>query len=126
MIDVVLIELQLLWDVRARLFPEGAVCDCGERRAFLFVARSRPTRCYECDRVAHGLDPCEGHHLGGKPSRYEPVPIPGNLHRILSDLQAVGWRGHHAPGSEFAVRFDIAALRVMGSYWFQQDKEVIS
>jgi hypothetical protein len=123
--DDILIELELLWDRRSRLFPAGAVCGCGEARAFLFVAGSRPFRCYGCDRTLHGLDTWEDHHLGGQGSPFEPVPIPANLHRILSDLQAVGWRGCHTSGSEFAVSFDIAALFVMGSFWFQHNKEVI-
>ena len=121
MIPDPLLMLALRLDERRRQFPEGTVCACGEDRAIVFITGTKPTCCYECDRERRGLSRCEEHHLGGRPSPVPPVWIPGNLHRVLSDLQEVFWRDGMVPGSPEAVWFDLVALLVVGRVWFTKD-----
>lgn len=110
-------------DIRRRLFPVDAVCACGEWRSVGFVEGSRPLRCYECDRVRRGFPRWEDHHVGGQGTPLPLVRVPANLHRVLSDLQDVGWRGRASPGSADAVRFDFVALVVMGFAWHEPRRQ---
>jgi hypothetical protein len=104
----------LAWlDRRLRRFPAAACCaDCGERNRLVLCRTGKQVVCYECRLQRRGRPPRELHHIGGRPSKLT-LPVPANLHRLLSELQWL-WRGTLEPGSPEAILFDLYLLRVLG------------
>src|SRR5215207_10054283 len=43
--------------------------------------------CYECLAIAQGRTPVEAHHVLGRANDATTIPVPGNLHRHLSEQQ---------------------------------------
>jgi hypothetical protein len=100
-------------DRRLRRFPEGARCaDCGEGNRLVLCRHGRNTVCQSCRLARQGRPLEEKHHLGGRPSQMV-VPLPANLHRLLTILQEP-WRGFLEPGSAQAQLLDLALLRILG------------
>jgi hypothetical protein len=100
-------------DRRQRRFPPDAACaDCGERNRLLLCREGKAVVCYGCRLVRQGREPVERHHVGGRPSTLL-MPLPANLHRLLTVLQEL-WRGVLEPGSTEAQLVDLFLLRVLG------------
>ena len=71
-----------------RRVGQGAVCThCGESRAELLIARSRPKLCMQCYSVRRGKKRTETQHLAGKANSSLTVEVPTNEHRMLSEAQ---------------------------------------
>jgi hypothetical protein len=101
-------------DRRLRRFPEGAQCaDCGERNRLVLCRHRKLVVCQGCRLLRQGRSPVEAHHLGGRPGA-ATVPLPANLHRLLTVLQETLWRGSLQPGSGAAQLFDLILLRILG------------
>lgn len=76
-----------LGDVRPRCSEPG--CDEVDPLALTGVAPE--IFCYEHEAVRKNRPWSEGHHLAGRRNDEETVGVPGNDHRILSELQNVRW-----------------------------------
>lgn len=75
-----------------RLGTRTPRCPCGETSPPALTGRHPNIRCYECLAIAQGRNPNEQHHLIGRHN--DPnlkAPLPGNAHRILSEMQNVTW-----------------------------------
>jgi hypothetical protein len=97
-----------------RRFPEGSKCaDCGEGNRLVLCRHRERIVCHGCRLVRQGRSPVEEHHLGGVPGS-ATVPLPANLHRLLTVLQQTLWRSWLEPGSNAAQLFDMILLRVLG------------
>jgi hypothetical protein len=67
---------------------EGRKCACGEDRPEALLCASDPTECYRCERVRHGSNTEDEHHVAGKSNHPATIPTPVNDHRArLSDDQ---------------------------------------
>jgi hypothetical protein len=60
---------------------------CGESDPSALTGVAPEIICYECQAKASNRSPIERHHPAGRNNDPFTVPIPGNDHRILSDLQ---------------------------------------
>ena len=93
----------------------GARCPqcihCGENRPAALISTGSQITCYECRTKEHGRSAIEYHHLAGSNNDSFTIPLPGNDHRFVSDLQT-GWpiktvrNAHNSPFLRIA-----AALR---------------
>jgi hypothetical protein len=77
---------------RTRTLGPNAYCShCGCVDPTALVKRTRQGKrvilCYECAQARDGKRTVEDHHLLGKASDEVTIPVPGNAHRVLSDLQ---------------------------------------
>ena len=100
-------------DRQLRRFPADARCaDCAECNRLLLCRSGKAVVCYRCRVRRRGRSARELHHLGGRPSELT-VPVPPNLHRLLTALQEL-WRGRLEPGSNEAILIDLYILRVLG------------
>jgi hypothetical protein len=77
---------------RARsLGPDSRCVRCGCTEVTALVRRKRGGHhvilCYECAQARAVRRTIEGHHLLGKVNDSATIPVPGNAHRALSDLQ---------------------------------------
>ena len=73
-----------------RLGTRNPVCawpGCGETNPFTLTGRDPDISCYEHDLLRVGKKPYEAHHVAGKHNADVTVDVPGNDHRILSELQ---------------------------------------
>ena len=60
---------------------------CGEANPFALQGSHPDLTCYECSSRRIDRSPIEGHHPAGRHNSPATVPIPGNDHRVLSDMQ---------------------------------------
>ncbi len=68
--------------------PTCSVPGCTENDAFALTGTAPDVVCYEHRTARQGRDPVEAHHVAGRANDSDlTVPIPGNDHRVLSDLQ---------------------------------------
>jgi hypothetical protein len=73
---------------RARRIPDGARCAvCGLADPAALTRSSEQWWCYEHLQEQRGQATTEQHHV--LPDQLDPttVPLPGNMHRVLSELQ---------------------------------------
>jgi hypothetical protein len=67
---------------------EGKKCTCGEYRPEALVPGTKPTECYECERIRLGKATEDQHHVAGKSNNPTTVPVTVNDHRAeLSSAQ---------------------------------------
>jgi hypothetical protein len=73
------------------LGPDARCSRCGCADPTPLDCRTRQGKrvllCYECAQVRDGKRTVEDHHLLGKANDKTKIPVPGNVHRVLSDLQ---------------------------------------
>jgi hypothetical protein len=82
------LDAMLRDDSRSRRMGEDAHCSqCGYPDADALQRQGHTCLCYECARLGEGQSPIEGHHVLGKANSEETVPMPGNIHRWLSERQ---------------------------------------
>lgn len=67
--------------------PVCAWPGCGERNPFTLIGRHPDISCYEHYSLRTGRRPYESHHVAGKANSDATADVPGNDHRILSELQ---------------------------------------
>ena len=73
---------------RARVLgPEAECARCGWREVTALTKTRNGVLCYECQSIKKGRATMERHHILGKANDPSTVPVPGNLHRQLSDRQ---------------------------------------
>jgi hypothetical protein len=73
---------------RKRRIPPDACCaDCGFSDARALEALGKHWQCYNCANAARGRPLMEAHHVFGKDTDTMTIPVDGNQHRILSDLE---------------------------------------
>jgi hypothetical protein len=60
---------------------------CGESDPSALTGVAPEIICYECQAKASERSPIERHHPAGRNNDPFTIPIPGNDHRVLSDLQ---------------------------------------
>lgn len=60
---------------------------CGESNPFTLTGIHPNILCYQCLTQQTGKSPIEDHHIAGQHNDPFTVPIPGNDHRILNDMQ---------------------------------------
>jgi hypothetical protein len=73
---------------RQRTLGAEATCEeCGCDDAAALTKTDGRVRCYECRCAEHGKATVEAHHHLGRAVDPSTVPVPGNLHRDLSDRQ---------------------------------------
>ncbi len=71
-----------------RLETRNPKCkQCGETNPVALTGIAPDILCYECEALQNGRSPIEAHHSAGRNNDSFTVPIPGNDHRVLSDLQ---------------------------------------
>ncbi len=73
-----------------RLGIRTPVCswpDCGERNPFTLVGHHPDISCYEHYLLRVGKKTFEAHHVNGQANSDVTANVPGNDHRILSELQ---------------------------------------
>jgi hypothetical protein len=59
-----------------------------ERDPFAMTGTAPDLLCYEHQAIAGGRDPVEAHHVSGRANDPDTTArVPGNDHRVLSDLQ---------------------------------------
>jgi hypothetical protein len=66
---------------------EPRCANCGENDPATLTGRTPDIICYECQAKASERSPIEWHHPAGRNNDPLTFPVPGNDHRILSDLQ---------------------------------------
>jgi hypothetical protein len=82
------LDAMLRQDQRRRRFGEGARCSkCGYPDSEAFQLEGQAVLCYECACLAQGKSPVEQHHILGRANSKETVPMPGNIHRWMSERQ---------------------------------------
>jgi hypothetical protein len=75
-------------DAYRRLGTRHPQCQhCTETNALALSGIHPDCQCYEHVRLTSGRSPVEYHHLAGRHNDPFTLPIPGNDHRVLSDLQ---------------------------------------
>ena len=73
---------------RTRMLGRDARCaQCGWAEAIALTLVDDRVLCYECQNLEYGRPPVEDHHILGRANDPATVPVPGNLHRQLSDRQ---------------------------------------
>ncbi len=73
---------------RVRITGPDARCgQCGWRDPTALLRTDETVLCYECRSTETGRATVEDHHILGKDNDPATVPVPGNLHRLLSDAQ---------------------------------------
>ncbi len=73
---------------RARVLGGDARCaQCGWTDLTALTKANGQVLCYECQSVRHGRATVEDHHMLRRANDPATVPVPGNLHRSLSDRQ---------------------------------------
>jgi hypothetical protein len=72
---------------RDRLGDDAMCHRCGESDPRCLVLRRDRILCYECLSCDEGRSSVELHHVAGQHNLHHSVPIDGNEHRILSDMQ---------------------------------------
>ncbi len=83
-------ESQRLEAQYRRLGTREPVCtspDCGERNPFTLIGRHPDISCYEHRLLRSGKTSHEAHHLAGQHNSDVTADVPGNDHRILSEMQ---------------------------------------
>ena len=60
---------------------------CRERDPFALTGVEPDLLCYEHRAEAAGRSWSEAHHVAGRANDPTTVPVPGNEHRLLNDLQ---------------------------------------
>ncbi len=68
-----------------------AVCSCGEVRPNALVAGRMPSRCYRCERLAHGRAPYDFNHVFGKANSPLTIRYPVNDHRAVFNVKQLDW-----------------------------------
>jgi hypothetical protein len=66
---------------------EPRCANCGENDPATLTGCAPDIICYECQAKASERSPIEQHHPAGRNNDPVTFPVPGNDHRILSDLQ---------------------------------------
>ena len=94
------------------LGPNAGCEACGEAEPLMLGRFKDRIVCHECDAVRRGVSPFQAHHLGGRAPNTTTVVVGANLHAVLTLLQECFWKGRHAPGSAYAIGFDLAAYLV--------------
>jgi hypothetical protein len=61
--------------------------DCDETCPFMLIGVHPDIRCYEHELLRLGRSWLEDHHPAGQSNDPRTVPVPGNEHRALSELQ---------------------------------------
>ena len=83
-------ELKRL-EIRYRMLgTRNPVCawpDCGETKPFVLVGSHPDISCYEHYLLRAGKRPYEAHHVAGQHNSDVTADVPGNEHRLLSELQ---------------------------------------
>lgn len=75
-----------------RLGTRKPRCACGETDPFALTGQYPNIHCYECANKAAGRNPIEKHHVIGRHNDPDLIAtMPGNAHRILSEMQNVTW-----------------------------------
>lgn len=101
---------------KMRLPYDPSCVDCGETRVWALrpplVWEDGTVRCWQCHELFLGRRPWQWHHLGGDDTPLPPVPIPQNLHYLLSRIQDATWQKKAPSGSPAAITIDIAACYV--------------
>jgi hypothetical protein len=69
------------------LRPNSECTLCGYRGIWALFEKSDGMICYECRCLKRGKTPVERHHIYGRENGPETIPLPGNFHRLLTDLQ---------------------------------------
>lgn len=119
-----LIDLALAWNRRLVALPPDPRCAvCGMADPMVLhrdPRRRQKVLCYRCRQVRLGRSGTEEHHFGGRPSPLPPLPIEGNLHRILSYLQHPWRNAGIKPGSFEAVLWDLAVFLLLFRRWEPQ------
>lgn len=73
---------------RRRVLGNDAVCaSCGWTDPAALTKGKDGVRCYECQCQARGRSGVEQHHHLGRVVGPATIPVPGNIHRDLSDRQ---------------------------------------
>ncbi len=73
---------------RTRVLGKDARCErCGWAEPTALTKRDGQVLCYECRCVEDRRATMEDHHILGKANDPVTIPVPGNLHRGLSDAQ---------------------------------------
>jgi hypothetical protein len=73
---------------RQRTLGPGAACEqCGWGDGTALTKGHGRVRCYECRCAELGKTTVEAHHHLGRAVDPSTIPVPGNLHRDLSDRQ---------------------------------------
>lgn len=73
---------------RRRVVGTGATCErCGWTDPVALTRTDARVLCYECRCAEGGTTPTEQHHHLGRAVDAATIPIPGNIHRDLSDRQ---------------------------------------
>ena len=67
--------------------PRCAWEGCDETCPFMFTGVHPVIRCYEHEQIRLERPWLEDHHLAGKKNDPRTVQVPGNEHRLLSELQ---------------------------------------
>ncbi len=67
--------------------PACSRYDCTETDPFAMTGVHPYIECYEHERIADGLNPIEADHRAGQHNDPMTLLIPGNDHRVLSDMQ---------------------------------------
>lgn len=73
-----------------RLGTRDPVCawpDCGQTHPAVLIRRCDRISCYEHYTLSTGRRPYEAHHVAGRQNSDATADVPGNDHRILSELQ---------------------------------------
>lgn len=72
---------------RASLGPNPRCRRCGEDRIMLLHRHGASVLCYTCISWACGRSGYEQHHIFGRHNDPSTMPVPANLHRLLSERQ---------------------------------------
>ena len=82
--------LRRLEEQYRRLGTRDPICawpDCGETNPYALVGYHPDISCYEHYLLRVGKKPYEGHHVDGQNNSDVVADVPGNDHRVLSELQ---------------------------------------
>ncbi len=72
---------------RSRRLGPDPRCPCGWADPRALHREGDAIECYECAYARRGRPTTEEHHTVGRENDPTTVPVPGNAHRVLSELQ---------------------------------------
>jgi len=70
-----------------RLGPDAKCTECGEHDIRVLRKVGKIILCDECENEIQGRPRLERHHLAGRRNDHFNIPVPANVHVILSDAQ---------------------------------------
>lgn len=73
-----------------RRVGRSAACTCGEARPFALISGRAPI-CFRCERLTHGREPYEDHHVFGKRNSPLTIRYPVNDHRAVFSVKQHHW-----------------------------------